>query len=77
MSKKIVLWMTVLLITFTGRAQEAMIRGMVTDSISGEGLPYASLVFKGTTTGTATDLDGHFNLPRPHQTQTLEVSYLT
>lgn len=76
MSKKIVLWMTVLLITFTGRAQEAMIRGMVTDSISGEGLPYASLVFKGTTTGTATDLDGHFNLPRPHQTQTLEVSYL-
>ena len=76
MSKKIVLWMTVLLITFTGRAQEAMIRGMVTDSISGEGLPYASLVFKGTTTGTATDLDGHFNLSRPHQTQTLEVSYL-
>ena len=76
MSKKIVLWMTVLLITFTGRAQEAMIRGMVTDSISGEGLPYASLVFKGTTTGTATDLDGHFNLPRPHQTQMLEVSYL-
>ena len=76
MSKKIVLWMTVLLITFTGRAQEAIIRGMVTDSISGEGLPYASLVFKGTTTGTATDLDGHFNLPRPHQTQTLEVSYL-
>lgn len=48
----------------------------MTDSISGEALPYASLIFKGTTQGTATDLDGHFELPLPDRTQTLEVSYL-
>lgn len=76
MSKKIVLWVAFLLVTFFGHAQEAMIRGTVTDSITGEGLPYASLIYKGTNVGTSTDMDGRFELLLPDRTQTLEISYL-
>ena len=43
MSRKIVLGILFFLIASFGQAQEAIIRGIVTDSISGEGLPYASL----------------------------------
>ena len=59
MSRKIVLGIIFFLITSFGQAQEAIIRGIVTDSISGEGLPYASLIYKGTNIGTATDMDVH------------------
>ena len=52
-----------------GYAQRAVIRGIVTDSISGEGLPYASLIFQGTSIGTATDGEGRFELPLPERTQ--------
>ena len=76
MSRKIVLGILFFLIASFGQAQEAIIRGIVTDSISGEGLPYASLIYKGTNIGTATDMDGHYELPSPDGTQTLEVSYL-
>ena len=76
MSRKIVLGIIFFLIASFGQAQEAIIRGIVTDSISGEGLPYASLIYKGTNIGTATDMNGHYELPSPDHTQMLEVSYL-
>ena len=76
MTKKTILLISFLLITSIGYGQTYLIKGTVTDSITGEGLPYASLIFKGTTTGTATDMDGHFELTMPERTQTLEVSYL-
>lgn len=76
MSRKIVFGLVFLFIACMGYAQHAVIRGTVTDSISGEGLPYASLIFQGTAIGTATDLEGRFELPLPERTQTLEVSYL-
>lgn len=76
MSRKIVLWMSFCLIAFIAKAQETIIKGMVTDSITGEGLPFASLIFKGTTHGTATDMNGHFKLSSPDRTRTLEISYL-
>ena len=76
MTKKTILFISFLLITTIGYGQTNLIEGTVTDSITGEGLPYASLVFKETTTGTATDMDGHFELTLPERTETLEVSYL-
>ena len=76
MSRKIVLGIIFFLIASFGQAQESIIRGIVTDSISGEGLPYASLIYKGTNIGTATDMNGHYELPSPDHTQMLEVSYL-
>src|SRR5690606_33792278 len=42
----------------------------------GERLPGASVVVKGTTIGTTTDIDGAFNLNLPADAQTLVVSYI-
>lgn len=52
------------------------IKGTVTDSLAGGGLPYASLVLKGTTLGIATDEAGNFIFTAPSTTGTLTVSYL-
>ena len=76
MMKKYVCFLIYFLCTLCSIAQEATIKGTVTDSITGEALPYASLIFKGTTIGTATDMNGHFELTLPERTQMLEISYL-
>ena len=76
MKKKTILLLSLILITFFGYGQTTIIKGMVTDSITGEGLPYASLIFKGTSIGTATDMNGHFELTSPERTLTLEISYI-
>ena len=51
------------------------IRGTVT-SDDGEALIGATVQVKGTTTGTATDIDGSFSLATPENATTLVVSYL-
>ena len=76
MSRKIISWLLVFFTACMGHAQHAVIRGTVTDSISGEGLPYASLIFQDTAIGTATDGEGRFELPLPERIRTLEISYL-
>ena len=76
MGKKIVFWLVSLFITWTANGQNTVIKGLVTDSITGEGLPYASLILKGTTIGTTTDGDGNFSFSTPATDKTLMVSYL-
>jgi len=49
--------------------------GVVTD-VSGEPLIGASIIIKGTTIGTITDLDGSFELPQINGNKTLEISYV-
>ncbi|MGM9758823.1 MAG: DUF5686 family protein [Parabacteroides sp.] len=58
------------------RAQQTIVKGVVTDSISGEPLPAAALLWKGTRMGCATDLDGHFFLSVPNQAGMLQISYI-
>lgn len=43
-------------------AQDAAVRGVVTDAESGEPLPFVSVVVQGATGGVTTDLDGAFEL---------------
>ncbi len=43
-------------------AQQTVLKGKVTDSSSGEALPGVSIVVKGTTNGTITNIDGMFTL---------------
>lgn len=74
--KKIVFLLVSLLITWTANGQNITIKGLVTDSITGEGLPYASLIVKGTSIGTATDGDGNFSFFAPASGGLLQVSYL-
>ena len=45
------------LIPARGVAQTT-VKGMVLDSITGEGLPFVSVLLKGTNQGTTTDADG-------------------
>lgn len=79
MGKKILFCLVGLLCLFSLEGQnEIRIKGLVTDSVSGEPLPYVSIIVKGTTTGAATDLDGRFSLTVPSAAsgKMLEVSYL-
>jgi TonB-linked SusC/RagA family outer membrane protein len=67
MKKKLFLkkWLiTTLLLLYAGfiAAQQIEISGVVTESANGEAIPGVSVVEKGTTNGTITDLDGRFSL---------------
>ena len=53
-------------------AQTTKIKGRVTDSETGEGLPFASVYFPGTSIGVSTDLDGYYTL----ETRDLTVELL-
>ena len=49
-------------IDFSANAQQARITGKVTDAGTGEGIPGASVLVKGTTRGMVSDLDGNFSI---------------
>ncbi|WP_347157752.1 SusC/RagA family TonB-linked outer membrane protein [Pontibacter chitinilyticus] len=55
--------------------QTTEVKGRVTDN-NGEGVPGATVVVKGTTLGTATDVNGNFTLNVPNGTGTLVVSFI-
>jgi len=44
------------------QAQEKAVTGTVTDANDGMGIPGVSVIVKGTTTGTSTDIDGRFSI---------------
>lgn len=52
------------------------VSGTVTDAQSGETLPGVNVIVKGTTTGTSTDSDGHYNLNVPSLQDTLVFSFI-
>ncbi len=58
------------------QAQSVQITGNVTSSEDGLGLIGASIVVKGTTIGTVTNLDGDFTLAVPEDATTLIFSYV-
>jgi len=49
-------------IGFSANAQQARITGKVTDAGTGEGIPGASVLVKGTSRGMVTDLDGNYSI---------------
>jgi TonB-dependent starch-binding outer membrane protein SusC len=57
-------------------AQAQTIEGTVTDAQTGELLPGVNIVVQGTTTGTATNSDGEFQLSIPNPNVTLVFSYV-
>lgn len=58
------------------QAQTKELSGTVTSSEDGSTVPGASIMVKGTTLGTVTDIDGNFTLKVPEATQTLIVSFV-
>ncbi|MCC8132613.1 MAG: DUF5686 and carboxypeptidase regulatory-like domain-containing protein [Tannerellaceae bacterium] len=75
MLKKIHLLFLFILIAWTAGSQNTTIKGLVTDSITGEPLPFVAVLLEGTTNGTVTDDDGDFSFTTTGG-GTLLVSYL-
>src|SRR5699024_5808096 len=58
------------------QAADRTITGTVVDAATGEPLIGVNILVTGTTTGTATDQEGTFNLTIPDDAETLTVSYI-
>ena len=56
------LFLATLFFAQSALAQQTKIRGKVTDQLTNEPIPFATIVFKGTTIGVNTDMDGKFFL---------------
>ena len=72
-----------LMTAFWASAQNAAVKGRVTDSATGDGVPFAAVQVKGTSTGGTTDIDGAYSMNVPSDAvlifsslgyETLEVS---
>lgn len=63
--KSLILLLSLFLGAASAFAQSITVRGSVTDSTTGEGIPFASVVVQGTMTGTNTDADGNYVLDVP------------
>ncbi len=57
-------------------AQPYSVKGKVTDSSTGEGLPFVNIYFKGTSSGTTTDFEGYFQLKSTTLQDSLVASYI-
>lgn len=55
---------------------QTQIRGMVKDKATGQGLPFVSIMVKGTTTGSTTDVNGNYELTAPANARQLQFSFL-
>lgn len=53
-----------------------LVKGKVTDSATGDPIPFASVLLKGTTTGISTDFEGNYSLEARSLTDSISVSYL-
>lgn len=58
------------------RAQETIVTGKVTDAASGDPIPFANVVFKGTSVGATTDFDGKFSVHLLGPADSLVASYI-
>ena len=60
----------------SAQAQETIVEGKVTDSNSGDPIPFANVIFKGTTYGATTDFDGHFRIRTLGKVDSIHASYI-
>ena len=77
MGKRIIfMWLCLTVGVGMAFGQHTIVKGIVTDSVTGEALPSVTIVFKGTNIGTTTDIDGHFSLSTRTPGKVLEVVYM-
>jgi TonB-linked SusC/RagA family outer membrane protein len=74
MKKRLLLLLSMALLTIGSALAQRTITGLIKDD-KGEAMVGASVVVKGTTTGTITDIDGKFSLNVPKDAATLVVSF--
>lgn len=74
------LFISLIMLSFTASAQKGFVRGKVTDAETGEGMIGATVSKVGTTIGTTVDFDGNFSLslePGVHNLEFKFISYQT
>jgi hypothetical protein len=71
-----ILILFLLLISVQAFAQETVVRGRVTDMATNEAIPFASVRFKHSTSGTSTDFDGYYTMKVSGPIDSVVVSYL-
>ncbi|MGY6522880.1 MAG: SusC/RagA family TonB-linked outer membrane protein [Mongoliitalea sp.] len=76
MRKVLLLGLALLFATASAFAQGRVVTGTVTSGEDGMPIPGASVIVKGTTIGTATDLDGKYSLNVPQGSNVLVFSFV-
>ena len=76
MRKVLLLGLAFLFAAASAFAQGRVVTGKVTSGEDGLPIPGASVIVKGTTIGTATDLDGNFSLNVPQDNNLLVISFV-
>jgi iron complex outermembrane receptor protein len=71
----VLILMLSLLLGNIAMAQQSVLTGKVTDGASGESLPGVSIVVKGTTRGTITNVDGNFSIEAANG-ETIQFSFI-
>ncbi len=61
---------------YRNQAKFSKVGGRITDSKTGESLPFVTIQVAGTTIGTTTDMDGYYDLTLPPNGRQLIVSYI-
>ncbi|HEY0656782.1 MAG TPA: DUF5686 family protein [Chryseosolibacter sp.] len=65
------------LLTFSlSVSAQSVVKGKVTDSNSGDPVPFVNITLVGSMTGTTTDFDGNFSLRVPASVDTIVASYI-
>lgn len=76
LSKSWLLWAVVLNVCSIQAFAQVTISGKVSDDLDGSGLPGATVTIKGSTVGTATDMDGKYSIQVPGGSSVLVFSFI-
>lgn len=76
MRRLLVLFVFLLIGGFQVALAQKLLKGKVTSSEDGSGIPGASIVVAGTTVGTITNSDGDFSITAPANAKALKVSFV-
>ncbi|MEP2772195.1 MAG: DUF5686 family protein [Fulvivirga sp.] len=55
---------------------QTVVSGKVTDANSGDPVPFANVIFKGTSIGTTTDFDGRYRIETSQSVDSVQASYI-
>ncbi len=73
---RLISFFLLLSLSITGFGQRTVVSGKVTETTTGSPVPFATVVFTGTTEGAITDFDGNFKAETNLPVDSLEVSYI-
>jgi len=73
---KIIFAYTFLFSAVFSYAQNTKVSGKIVDAISREPLPFVNIIFKGTTVGVTTDIEGKYTMSTTLKVDSLVVSYI-